>query len=141
MKYFSHIILISLIALSGVAPVLACCSEGHAPNASHVSTIEVEPACHDAGAKAQTQNVSNPLDSIDPNNCPACIDCDATIANDCGSTDVAVLAEFSNEIPLASNSAVFLDDGRNRSLFPTGPPKQFRLFYQTPITLKQRLLI
>lgn len=141
MKYFSHIILIALIAISGVAPVLACCGEGHAPNASLLSTIEVEPACHSAGAEAQTHDVSNPLVPIDPYHCPACIDCDATIANDCGTTDVAVLAKLSHDIPLASSSASVLDDGRNRFLFPTGPPKQFRLFYQTPITLKQRLLI
>ena len=119
---------------------MACCMEDHAePIVSR--TLVKMPPCHDDQTSSHQGDTTSAQHSPSPSECPGCLDCDPALLNGQLATEGALLAQLMSEIPLAAARSYFAGSKQHSIVFKTGPPGDPVTVPNTPITLKQRLLI
>lgn len=138
LKLTRFLILIA-VALVAARPVMACCLTGHGELA--IQDVQAEaPPCHGETlspqhAARQDHQPSSPMA------CPGCLDCDASLMQAQSVDDSALLTQPPSETPLAVIASRFDGFEHQSIVLKTGPPGDPLSLHETPLTLKQRLLI
>ena len=140
MLKLTRLFVLIAVASLAVGPVMACCVTGHAETISPAAKVETPP-CHGESSSSEHGRMPHEDGSQSPFDCPGCLDCDASVMQAQSVDDAALLSQQPNDIPIAVLASRF-DGFEHRSIvFKTGPPGDPPTTHQTPITLKQRLLI
>lgn len=129
-----YLILIAAVFLA-VNPVMACCITGHSPDA--VAAESIAPPCHGN----QTDEITHTTENTEDAACLGCGDCDSVIVQAPSLTDMAALGLTKNIDGLSGSSQIQFGLEAPRLLRATGPPRSFLLRTDTPLSLKQLLLI
>lgn len=120
---------------------MACCLMGHG-EADLTAQVETQsPPCHETHSEPRHDVANADHEPASPFECPGCLDCDTAIMQVQSVDGGAVLAQASPEIPIAVLASRFAGFEHKAVVFKTGPPGDPPTTHQTPITLKQRLLI
>jgi len=128
--------MILAVAAFAASPVMACCMTGLAQTGE--ATIEAKaPSCHgNMEAEAAT-----PMSHDTPADCPGCADCESAMLA-AKTADQATMLASADDLQL---SPVEINRWTGyetpRTLRTTGPPRAPPGLPNTPISLKQRLLV
>lgn len=137
-----RLMLLIAVAALATSPVMACCLSGH--NGPQPEIIEVEAShCHGdhdqtqgSAAQQEHRNLPSPID------CPGCLDCDVGTLQAQSIEDGALNNQTpSKDVQIAIRASHFDGFEHNAVVFKTGPPGYSPGRPDTPVILKQRLLI
>ncbi len=142
MSLTARLLALVAMALLAAQPVMACCLAGHAGTTA-VAAAPASPPCHDAGMDmgAEANADAGATHGRGPAHCPGCLDCDSPVMQAQASDGGAILAGTRPDVPLALRAADFPGFATRPVVLKTGPPDAAPRRHETPLTLKQRLLI
>lgn len=139
LKLTRHLLLIA-VALLAARPVMACCVVGHGESYQLVS-LSAAPPCHESMSHAASVTGHQDSRNQPSTDCSGCPDCQSVVMAAQSVTNGAVLTGASNDHPLAMIASRFVGFEFKPTVLTTGPPNYRPPPAQTPIALKQRLLI
>lgn len=136
-----HIVLMILVALFAANPVMACCLSGHS-QVTEVSAVEDTPPCHEIARSAPHSGVSGAdVETQSETLCPGCTGCYSAILTASTAEDGIYLQKIDDTGMILPRQAHLVPASHAVLLRKTGPPGQRVVLAQTPVRLKQRLLI
>jgi hypothetical protein len=142
MTVWVRLFTLAAIALFTAQPLMACCLDGHSASATELAQDNTMN-CHDSAMPMPASHGSSadpgPNTALDE--CPGCDDCNHPIMQAQNPGDVLSVFSLVLEIPFATLAAQFPGFAHPPLHTKTGPPGASALPLNTPITLKQRLLI
>ncbi len=136
MNLLTRLFMLLAIAAFAASPVMACCITGHAQ--ASAATIQAEaPPCHGN----MESEAAAPMSQDTPADCPGCGDCEAAMlaAETADQATVLTSTDDLQLLPIEVNRWTGYETPR--ILRTTGPPRASPGLPDTPISLKQRLLV
>jgi len=136
MNLFTRLLMILAVAAFAAGPVMACCMTGHAQTGETIIQAEAPPCHGNMEAEAAT-----PMSHDNPADCPGCADCESAMlaAKTADQAKVLTSADDLQLSPVEANRWTGYETPR--ILRTTGPPRLSLGLPNTPISLKQRLLV
>lgn len=140
MLNLTRLLMLMAVASLATVPAMACCVTGHVQPAVSQTRVGI-PSCHGEQSPSMHGEEDRAQQPISSSDCPGCRDCDIAIVQTQSVIDGALLSQSAPEIPLATLQSQFSGFGYKLVVLKTGPPGTPPATLQTPIALKQRLLI
>lgn len=135
------IVMVILVALFAANPVMACCVVGHS-KVTDASAVEDAPPCHEMARSTPHSGVSGTdVETQSETLCPGCTGCDSAVLTASTAEDGIYLQKIDDTGMILPRRAHLVPASHVVLLRKTGPPGQRVVLAQTPVRLKQRLLI
>lgn len=142
MLKLARLMMLFAVAAFATSPVMACCLNGHADHEAEI--VEVASShCHGNPAQPETAETSEEHPGYpSPIDCLGCLDCDMGVLQ-AKSIEIGALSNQSNSdsIHIAYHVTEFVGFEHKAIVLKTGPPGLLDRQPDTPLRLKQRLLI
>lgn len=136
MHLFTRLFMILAVAAFVAIPVMACCMAGHAQTGK--ATIQAEaPPCHGN----MESEAAAPMSHDTPADCPGCADCESAMLAAKTADQATMLTSADDLLLLPVEVTRWAGYETPRILRTTGPPRAPPGLPNTPISLKQRLLV
>lgn len=142
MLKLARLMMLIAVAAFATSPVMACCLNGHA--GSETGFVEVAAShCHGKSAEPQTaESLEEHAQFPSPTSCPGCLNCDLGILQAQSIEDGALNNPPTfDDILIVHHEMQFVGFEYETIVLKTGPPEIFDRRPDTPLSLKQRLLI
>lgn len=136
MNLFTRLLLILAVAAFAASPVMACCMTGHAQAGAEIIQAEAPPCHGNAEAEAAA-----PMSHDTPADCPGCADCETAMLPAKTADQAVILSSVDDLQLLPVEVSGWTGYETPRMLRTTGPPPAPPGRPNTPISLKQRLLV
>lgn len=134
MLKLTRLLILIAVATFVARPVMACCLTGH-------DALAMAEPCHEMPMTESTTLSVMDHERQAPVDCPGCLDCESAVIQVQLVDDGALLTKHETQISLAVAGHTSIPVVARPDQFKTGPPDDPPLVLQTPVTLKQRLLI
>ncbi len=136
----TRLLIVMSVAILAAHPVMACCLTGHGEPVVSNADVETHP-CHSHEADGENATPAATDREKLPEECAGGLICDTAIVQAQTVEAGALTPQLSSEIPYASVAVRFDGFEHKTIVFTTGPPGERPILRNSPITLKQRLLV